>query len=70
MIKIGETIILSDGETPYKGECTADVINRANNIISIVRDEETKQETIQIIKLRYRHKFEELNERFIGGGSK
>lgn len=70
MIKVGETVILSDGETPYKGECTANVVNKARNIISIIRDEETKQETIQILKLRDRYKFKELNEWVISGNTK
>lgn len=64
MIKIGETIILTNGESPYDGTITVNAINRADNIISIEKNPETDHDVIKIIKIRDRKKFEELNSMF------
>ena len=38
MKTIGKTVILDETESMYHGECTTDIVNRANNIISIHRE--------------------------------
>jgi hypothetical protein len=60
MLTLGKTIVLFDGEEIYK-DCTHHQVNEAQNIISIIRDKETNQETIKILKLRNRQDFKELN---------
>ncbi len=52
MIRINNTIILVGDEKPYQGECTVDVVNRADNIISIFVDEETGRDNFRVIKIK------------------
>jgi hypothetical protein len=50
MITIGKTIILTENEKPYQGECTIDVFNKAENVISIKKNVNTGKDEVVIIK--------------------
>lgn len=49
MRKIGKTIILNETESPYKGKCTTDIMNKSHNIIRIHRN----TGELEIIKVKY-----------------
>ena len=59
MKKIGNTIILNETESPYKGKCTTDVVNKAHDIISI--DRITGE--FQLHKVKYASKLNFVKEK-------
>lgn len=52
MVKIENVIILTGKEKPYEGECSADFYNKADCVISIIRNENTGINEVKIIKQR------------------
>lgn len=62
MIKVGKTIILNEKESLYKGDCTADVVNKAHNIISI--DSNTGE--ISLLKIKDLNTFLKRNSNIFG----
>ncbi len=56
MTTINKTIILGEGEKPYTGECTANVFNKAENVISL------ENGIIKIYKVKNLPEFQENNK--------
>lgn len=54
MIQTGKTIILTEGEYLFQGQCTVDLVNKAHNILSISIDKQTGIEKIKVLKSRFK----------------